>query len=232
MSERDLITENPETPTSAPEIRIGNEMVEFLSVILQTPREYWPNLLKMMRLFLETVTVKPGLSEPAETPENVDFTKLSKEGSIERNQAMIRALLGGLKEGNEDDEMVEFLSVILQTPREYWPNLLKMMRLFLETVTVKPGLSEPAETPENVDFTKQSKEGSIKRNQDPLLAMLAGGIKLENEDKEKPEIIDSLQQHEALSKLLQSWIDDGDEQEQTETAEVLRKALEENPVHI
>lgn len=152
MSERDLITENPETPTSAPEIRIGNEMVEFLSVIQQTPREYWPNLLKMMRLFLETVTVKPGLSEPAETPENVDFTKLSKEGSISREQNQQRA-------------------------------------------------------------------------------MLVGGI-VGNEDKEKPEIIDSLQQHEALSKLLQSWIDDGDEQEQTETAEVLRKALEENPVHI
>jgi hypothetical protein len=108
-----------------------------------------------------------------------------------------------------------------------------MMRLFLETVTVKPGLSEPAETPENVDFTKQSKEGSIKRNEDTIIRKLLGErIKLENEDKEKPEIIDSLQQHEALSKLLQSWIDDGDEQEQTETAEVLRKALEENPVHI
>lgn len=152
MSERALITENPETPTSVPEIRIGNEMVEFLSVIQQTPREYWPNLLKMMRLFLETVTVKPGLSEPAETPENVDFTKLSKEGSINRNQAMTRVMLAGLKEGNEDNE--------------------------------------------------------------------------------KPEIIDPLQQHEALSKLLQSWVDDGDEQEQTETAEVLRKALEESPVHI
>ncbi|MEZ2226398.1 hypothetical protein [Microcoleus sp.] len=152
MSERALITENPETPTSVPEIRIGNEMVEFLSVIQQTPRKYWPNLLKMMRLFLETVTVKPGLSEPAETPENVDFTKLSKEGSINRNQAMTRVMLAGLKEGNEDNE--------------------------------------------------------------------------------KPEIIDSLQQHEALSKLLQSWVDDGDEQEQTETAEVLRKALEESPVHI
>jgi hypothetical protein len=133
MSERDLITENPETPTSAPAIRIGNEMVEFLSVIQQTPREYWPNLLKMMRLFLETVTVKPGLSEPAETPES-------------------REWLAGRREGNEDNE--------------------------------------------------------------------------------KPEIIDSLQQHEALSKLLQSWVDDGDEEEQTETAEVLRKALEENPVHI
>ncbi|MEG4251169.1 hypothetical protein [Microcoleus sp. Pol10D4] len=152
MSERALITENPETPTSVPEIRIGNEMVEFLSVIQQTPREYWPNLLKMMRLFLETVTVKPGLSEPADTPENVDFTKLSKEGSINRNQAMTRVMLAGLKEGNEDNE--------------------------------------------------------------------------------KPEIIDPLQQHEALSKLLQSWVDDGDEQEQTETAEVLRKALEESPVHI
>ncbi|MEG5065592.1 hypothetical protein QUB33_18390 [Microcoleus sp. B3-A4] len=152
MSERALITENPETPTSAPEIRIGNEMVEFLSVIQQTPREYWPNLLKMMTLFLETVTVKPGLSEPAETPENVDFTKVSKEESIKRNQAMLRAMRAGLKEGNEDNE--------------------------------------------------------------------------------GPQIIDSLQQHEALSKLLQSWIDDGDEQEQTETAEVLRKALEENPLHI
>jgi hypothetical protein len=154
MSERDLITENPETPTSAPAIRIGNEMVEFLSVIQQTPREYWPNLLKMMRLFLETVTVKPGLSEPAETPENVDFTKQSEEESINLRMIQVQTRLweAGRREGNEDNE--------------------------------------------------------------------------------KPEIIDSLQQHEALSKLLQSWIDDGDEQEQTETAEVLRKALEENPVHI
>jgi hypothetical protein len=152
MSEQALISESPTTPTSAPEPRIGNEIVEFLSVIQQTPREYWPNLLKMMRLFLETVTVKPGLSEPAETPENVDFTKLSKDRNITRNQAMSKMLLAGRKEGNEDNE--------------------------------------------------------------------------------KPEIIDLLQQHEALSKLLQSWVDDGDEQEQTETAEVLRKALEENQVHI
>jgi hypothetical protein len=114
MSERDLITENPETPTSAPEIRIGNEMVEFLSVIQQTPREYWPNLLKMIRLFLETVTVKPGLSEPAETPENVDFTKLSKEGSIKRNQAMSRVLQAGLKEGNEDNEKPEIIDSLQQ----------------------------------------------------------------------------------------------------------------------
>jgi hypothetical protein len=152
MSEQALVSESPATATSAPEPRIGNEMVEFLSVIQQTPREYWPNLLKMMWLFLETVTVKPGLSEPAQTPENVDITKMSKEGRIRRNQAMTRLMRAGLKEGNEDNE--------------------------------------------------------------------------------KPEIIDPVQQHEALSKLLQSWVDDGDEQEQTETAEVLRKALEENQVHI
>ncbi|MEG3975645.1 hypothetical protein QT970_13625 [Microcoleus sp. herbarium8] len=95
------------------------------------------------------------------------------------------------------NEMVEFLSVVQQTPREYWPNLLQMMRLFLETVTVKPI------TPD----TSTKTIAEIKT-------------------------IDPLQQHEALSKLLQSWVDDGDEQEQTETAEVLRKALEENQVHI
>ncbi|MEK0179156.1 MAG: hypothetical protein EAZ78_13505 [Oscillatoriales cyanobacterium] len=130
------------------------------------------------------------------------------------------------------NEMVEFLSVIQQTPREYWPNLLQMMRLFLETVTVKPGLPEPAETPENVDFTKLSKdEGRIRRNQ-AMTRLMRTGLKEGNEDNEKPEIIDPLQQHEALSKLLQSWVDDGDEDEQTETAEMLRKALEENQVHI
>ncbi|MEO6862124.1 MAG: hypothetical protein ABI180_11445 [Microcoleus sp.] len=146
MSERALITENPEIPTSAPETRIGNEIVEFLSVIQQTPREYWPNLLKMMRLFRETVTVKPGLSEPAETPENLNFTKLSKEERIKRNQPLIGLLRSWREEGAHDDE--------------------------------------------------------------------------------QPESIDPLQQHEALSKLLQSWVDDGDEQEQTESAEVLYKALE------
>jgi hypothetical protein len=107
-----------------------------------------------------------------------------------------------------------------------------MMRLFLETVTVKPGLSEPAETPENVDFTKLSEEESINLTRQVHNRLWQAGRREGNEDNEKPEIIDSLQQHEALSKLLQSWVDDGDEEEQTETAEVLRKALEENPVHI
>ncbi|MEG4534490.1 hypothetical protein [Microcoleus sp. D2_18a_D3] len=95
------------------------------------------------------------------------------------------------------EEIVDFLREIQQTPREYWPNLLQMIRLFRSTVTMKPGTADTS-------------------------------IKATNEIK----TIDPVQQHEALSKLLQSWVDDGDEQEQTETAEVLRKALEESPVHI
>ncbi|MEG3847306.1 hypothetical protein QT971_10835 [Microcoleus sp. herbarium19] len=90
--------------------------------------------------------------------------------------------------------IAEFLGIIQQTPREYWPNLLQMMRLFLETVTLKPALSESAPTPEKIDITKLSLEERIQRNQ--------GAIELIN-----------------------SWIEEGDEQEQTETAEYLRKAL-------
>ncbi|MEG3834853.1 hypothetical protein QUA46_09955 [Microcoleus sp. MON2_D6] len=90
-----------------------------------------------------------------------------------------------------------FLRVIQQTPREYWPNLLQMMRLFMETVTVTPILSEPPQTSEKIDITKLSLEERIQRNK--------GAIELIN-----------------------SWIEEGDEQEQTETAEYLRKALDED----
>ncbi|MCC3583296.1 hypothetical protein [Microcoleus sp. PH2017_30_WIL_O_A] len=120
MSEQALVSESPATATSAPEPRIGNEMVEFLSVIQQTPREYWPNLLKMMRLFLETVTVKPGLPEPAQTPESVDFTKLSKEERIKRNQPAIE-LLRSWREDEDDEqeqkETAEYLEQVINEDR-------------------------------------------------------------------------------------------------------------------
>lgn len=95
------------------------------------------------------------------------------------------------------EPIAEFLRVIQQTPREYWPYLLQMMRLFRDTVSVKPAASN-------------------------------GGEKAIDEI----QTIDPIKQHEALSKLIQSWIDEGDEQEQTETAEYLRKALEEDPISI
>ena len=95
------------------------------------------------------------------------------------------------------EPIAEFLRVIQQTPREYWPYLLQMMGLFRDTVTVKPAASN-------------------------------GGEKAIDEI----QTIDPIKQHEALSKLIQSWIDEGDEVEQTETAEYLRKALEEDPISI
>ena len=102
MSEQVLSSESQETVTPAPENPmvkdkdidrpLSQPIVEFLSVIQQTPREYWPSLLQMMRLFLETVTVKPVLSEPAETSEKIDITKLSLEERIQRNQPAIELL--------------------------------------------------------------------------------------------------------------------------------------------
>lgn len=91
--------------------------------------------------------------------------------------------------------IVELLQEIMQTPREYWPNLLKTIRLFRETVSELP--KAPTAPVESVDITKLSKEERIKRNQ--------GAIDLIN-----------------------SWVEEGDEQEQTETAEFLLKALDED----
>ena len=94
-------------------------------------------------------------------------------------------------------EFVELLQEIQETPREYWPNLLEMIKLFKETVTMKPRVSD---------------------------------ISVSVQDK--IDKFDPVKQHKSLSKLLQSWIDEGDEQEQTETAEYLRKALDEDPLSI
>ncbi|MGA9383372.1 MAG: hypothetical protein WBV73_31800 [Phormidium sp.] len=91
------------------------------------------------------------------------------------------------------EPIADLLREIQQTPEEYWPNLLQMIRLFRESVTIKPTSSD---TP--------------KKAMDEIKA------------------IDPVQQHEVISKLLQSWVDEGDEQEQTETWEYFRKALDED----
>jgi len=69
------------------------------------------------------------------------------------------------------------------------------MRLFRESVTPKPELSEAFD------------------------------------QKTTPQIHEAgrlTQQHQALSQLTKQWIEEGDEQEQTETWEYLRQALDED----
>ena len=132
--------------------------------------------------------------------------------------------------------IVELLQEIMQTPREYWPNLLKTIRLFRETVSELP--KAPTARVEEVDLTQLSKEERIKRNQGAI-ALINSWVE-EGDEEEQTETaealesvinadtIDPVQQHQALTKLFQSWRDEGDEEEQTETAEFLRIALDED----
>ncbi len=96
--------------------------------------------------------------------------------------------------------LAKLILEIQQTPEEYLPNLLQIVRLFRESVTMKPVRSDA--------YAKAMDE-------------------IKNPDPVKKSV-----RHIALSELLRKWEEEGDEQEQTETAEILRKALEENPVSI
>lgn len=92
------------------------------------------------------------------------------------------------------EPIVDLLREIQQIPRDYWPNLLQLIRLFRESVALKPGLStEPMETV----VTEMSQAERMQRNQ-------------------------------AAIELLRSWEEEGDEQEQTETWEYLRRVLDED----
>jgi hypothetical protein len=129
MSEQVLSSQSQGTVTPAPENPmvedkeidrpLSQPIAEFLGVIQQTPREYWPNLLQMMRLFLETVTVKPVLSEPAETSEKIDITKLSLEERIQRNQPAIELLRSWREEDDaqEQKETAEYLEQVMNEDR-------------------------------------------------------------------------------------------------------------------
>ncbi|HEY9301044.1 MAG TPA: hypothetical protein VIQ31_32705, partial [Phormidium sp.] len=90
------------------------------------------------------------------------------------------------------EPIADLLREIQQTPEEYWPNLLQMIRLFRESVTMKSAQS---------DAWKKAMD------------------EINNPDPEKKAT-----QQKALSELLKKLEEEGDEQEQTETAEILRKA--------
>jgi hypothetical protein len=99
-----------------------------------------------------------------------------------------------VEERRLSEPIAELLREIQQIPREYWPYLLQMMRLFRETVTMKP---------------------------------LSSNMPIETVTPEMPRE-ERIQKNQAAIELLQSWEEEGDEQEQTETWEYLRKALDED----
>ena len=96
--------------------------------------------------------------------------------------------------------LAKLILEIQQTPEEYLPNLLQIVRLFRESVTMKP-VRSPA----------HGKAMDEIQNPDPVKKTV---------------------QQIALSELLRQWEEEGDEQEQTETWEILSKALDEGGVSI
>jgi hypothetical protein len=100
---------------------------------------------------------------------------------------------------HDNHVLAKLLLEIQQTPEEYLPNLLQIVRLFRESVTLKAVRSPASKAMDEI------------KNPDPVKKTV---------------------QKIALSELLRKWEEEGDEQEQTETAEILKKALEESGVSI
>ncbi|NEQ67433.1 MAG: hypothetical protein F6K21_18375 [Symploca sp. SIO2D2] len=94
----------------------------------------------------------------------------------------------------DNDVLAKLMVEIQQTPAEYLPNLLQILRLFRESVTLKQ-ISSDAPEQKSTPETQESNQLT--------------------------------QQHQALKELTKAWIEEGDEEEQTETWEYLRQALDE-----
>lgn len=106
---------------------------------------------------------------------------------------------GGSQQDNsaasDNHVLAKLILEIQQTPEEYLPNLLQIVCLFRESVTMNPVRSDASEqktTPDTLEANRLA------------------------------------QQHKALKELTRQWIEEGDEQEQTETWEYLRQALDED----
>lgn len=85
---------------------------------------------------------------------------------------------------------------IQKIPKEYWPNLLQIIRLYGESVRIKGAQQDSWE--------------KVK------------------EEMNNPDPVVELARQKALSEVLRSWREDGDEQEQKETGDYLRQALDED----
>ncbi len=95
----------------------------------------------------------------------------------------------------EENHLIEILREIQATPKEYWPNLLQIMRVFRESVTFKPEIFNHSHL--EIDAQQQ--------------------------------ILN--QQHQALKELTEEWLEEGEQEEQTETWEYLRQKqeIDDNP---
>ncbi|NJK72987.1 MAG: hypothetical protein HC849_31925 [Oscillatoriales cyanobacterium RU_3_3] len=99
-----------------------------------------------------------------------------------------------------ETSMAWLVLAIEKIPKEYWPNLLQIIRLYGESVALKDA--------------QQKSWDKIK------------------EELKNPDPVVELARQKALSETLRSWREDGDEQEQKETWEILSKALDEGGVSI
>ncbi len=91
-------------------------------------------------------------------------------------------------------------------------------------VSIMDILQELQETPREhwsnlVQIIRLFRESVTSKNE------LSNSSEQENQEKEADRLI---QQHHALSKLTQEWIESGDEKEQTETWEYLHQKLDED----
>lgn len=106
-----------------------------------------------------------------------------------------------VKQSNSpQDSLARIVLEIEKMPQEYWSNLLQIIRLYRESVTMK-----------TTTVDAWSKAIDDLKNPDPVVKAA---------------------RQKALSELLRSWREEGDEQEQKETWEILSKAFNEGGVSI
>ncbi|MEA5616603.1 hypothetical protein VB711_01940 [Cronbergia sp. UHCC 0137] len=103
MSQSDLINK-PELSNTTEE----NHLTEILREIQSTPKEYWPNLLQIMRVFRESVTFKP---------ENFNHSQSeidSQQQILNQQHQALKQLTKEWLEAGEKDEQTETWEYLCQ----------------------------------------------------------------------------------------------------------------------
>ncbi|MBD2409118.1 hypothetical protein FACHB389_29825 [Nostoc calcicola FACHB-389] len=75
-------------------------LVEILREIQETPKEYWPNLLAILRVFRESVTIKPELL----TPSQKELDQQEQEILNQQHQALKQLTKQWLEEGDKQEQ--------------------------------------------------------------------------------------------------------------------------------